>query len=162
MGHPLDDVMTALLGLLVPAGEDANQVLTATATGLEGVRVFDGPPVNAPAELEYLVLGLSMDQDASVNGQDVQGWGGRRDVSYGITNLLQVMSGDTTVATVRRRLLQLLDAFGALLRADESLGGVCTRAWLSEWRYQAVESAKGATALIEFTVGVDAVRFEGE
>lgn len=162
MGHPLDDAMTGLLALVCPDGPDRNGVMLATATGLEGVRVLEGQQINDPTEDELLGIGLAIEEAADAFGDDVQGWGRRRDTTYQLGCLVQVASGDTEMGPRRRRVLELLDAFRALLLADETVGGSCTRAWLDSWRYQGEQSSNGSTALVQFTVAVNAVRFEGE
>jgi len=162
MGHPLDDVMDGLLALVCPDGPDRNGVMTATAAGLDGVLVLDGQQTDDPSEPEFLGIGLAIDEAADAFGDDTQGWGRRRDTTYQIGCLAQVWAGDTEMAPRRRRVLQILDAFRALLLADETVGGSCTRAWLESWRYQGEQSSIGSTALVQFTVAVNAVRFEGE
>lgn len=162
MGHPLEDVMSALLALVCV--QDENGPLIGTAAGLEGVQVFDGPAlttveVGGPG---VLAVGLSLEEAAAAFGDDTPGWGGRREVSYDLGCVVQVATGDTDMAPPRAAVLGLFEAFRAVLVENEDLGGVCTRARVASWRYQPVQVPDvGALALIEFTVRVDATRFEG-
>lgn len=160
MSAPVAAVLDALVAL-VAGPADGNGVRVGTATGLEGVQVFDGPPLNDPDIGDALALGLSIEDVSAASGEERPGWGDRRIESHSVTGLVQSSSGGVDVSASRLRAYALLDALRAVLVANRDLGGVCDWARLVRSTYRPVQTPDGCLVLIEFAIRVDATRFEG-
>lgn len=160
MSAPVTAALDALV-TLVAGPADGNGVRVGTASGLEGVQVFDGPPLNDPDVGDALALGLSIDDVSAALGDERPSWGGRRTESHLLTGLVQSSSGGVDIATSRARAYALLDAFRAVLVANLDLSGTCDWARLVRTTYRPVQTGDGCLVLIEFAIRVDATRFEG-
>jgi hypothetical protein len=157
---PVAAALDAMLAL-VAAAPDENGARVGTATGLVGVQVFDGPPLSDVEVGDALALGLSIEDVSAALGDERPSWGGRRSESHDITGLVQSSSGGVDIAASRARAYELLGAVRAVLGANLDLGGVCDWARLVRTTYRPVQVADGSLVLIEFTIRVDATRFEG-
>jgi hypothetical protein len=160
MADPVAAALDAILAL-VAAPPDKNGVRVGTAAGLEGVTVYDGPPLADVEMGDALALGLSIEDISAAQGDETPTWGGTRDESHDVTGLIQSASGDVDLSTQRARAYELLAALRAVLIANRDLGGVCDWARLIRSTYRPIQGLDGSLALIEFTVRVDARRFEG-
>ncbi|MFJ3663157.1 hypothetical protein ACIPPM_22130 [Streptomyces sp. NPDC090119] len=96
------------------------QILTDTDS-LTGVDVIDGPPVDDIATRDFLAVGWSGGEDEAVTiVQDFNAAGARtRDEDFTIACVLDVWSGDDTVAVVRARAFALLAVVETALRASD-------------------------------------------
>lgn len=159
MAHPVVDVLDALLQLCGPA--DAAGVRYGTGQ-LAGVRVFDGPSVADVEDLDIAALGLAIVQVAAAAGTTRPGYGSDRIETFDVGGLVQSVSGDTDMTPRRVRAFELLDAVRSLLVADPTVGGKCMRAFVARWGYQPEQSVDGSSAVVTFTIRVDARRFEGD
>lgn len=153
--HPAPACIQALLDLIGPA--DAAGVRVGVAE-LDGVRVFDGPPLADVDDPDVIALGLSIFEGAvPVQGATRHGFGASTEV-FVLTGLTQSWSGEVGMATPRARAYELLTLLGALLDRNRDLGGVCDWARIARHTYRPVQAPSGALALIEFAIQVDATR----
>ncbi|OJY47600.1 MAG: hypothetical protein BGP03_33245 [Pseudonocardia sp. 73-21] len=160
VSEPVAAVLDAMLALIA-APADGSGVRAGTAPGLEGVQVFDGPPLGEVEVGDALALGLSIEDVSAASGEERPGWGGRRTESHVVAGLVQSSTGGVDVAVSRVRAYQLLDALRAVLVANLDLSGTCDWARLVRSTYRPVQTAGGCLVLIEFAIRVDATRFEG-
>lgn len=158
---PMPAVLDALVELVAPGQDGTSGIRTATAPGLEGVQVFDGPPLGDLEIGDALALGTSMFMDLPAVATEHVGYGGRRTDSFLISGLLQSSTGEVNLAIPRGRAYELLAVFRALIAANLDLGGSCDWARMARHTYRAAQTSSGAIALIEFAIRVDATRFEG-
>jgi len=160
MSEPVDDAVNAILGLLGPA-PDANGVRTATAAGVAGWQVFDGPPLADIENPDVIGVGLAVEGGAAAVGETRREIGGRHVESFTVSCAVQSWSGDTAMSGMRVRAYGGFRAVRDVLVANRDLGGVCDWARVVRHTYRPVQGPDGALALIDFAIRVDATRFEG-
>lgn len=161
MGHPLLDVVAALVDLVALPADD-NGVRMGALPALADVQVFDGPTPDEVDAVVALGVGVAVGDVTAADGTETPSWGGREDVSFDVGCVAEAWSGEVDRAGPRAAVVGVLEAVRSALVENEDLGGVCTRAYLAGWRYSPVPTDRGSMALMEFTVRVDATRFEGE
>lgn len=135
------------------------------------LQVTDGPPLAGSDEPRYLIVGVGSQTFASTGSpfagaQAAEsragfGHGGRRTIPVEVACQLAVWTGDVEMAVVRAEVFVVLEALGAILAADRTLGGVVDWARILRANYQPAQSPDGAVALIDFAVQAEATRFEG-
>jgi hypothetical protein len=146
-------------GSTVPAAVDALVALLRTASGLEGVKVFDGPGVTGSSQTEAVMVGVGANEDpTAVDGrQDREGLSTARDrEQYEIRCALAVVNGSGDISAARRRAYELLGVVGGVLASDQRLGGAVLNAQLGSAAFTQDQTEQGAEAVISFTVDVDA------
>lgn len=157
----MSDALDAMVALCA-SGPILGVVRAGTAPGLEGVNVFDGPPLGDVDQVGALALGVSMYPDLSAAIDDERpGYGGRRSETFLISGLAQASTGEVDLSIPRRRVYAVLAAFRVQLVEHPDLDGACDWARLARHTYRPVQTERGAIAQLEFTVRVDATRFEG-
>ena len=159
MAHPVVDVLDALLELCGPVDVDGVRYGTGR---LAAVRVFDGPSLADVEDLDIAALGLGIDQVAAAAGATRPGYGNDRAETFDVGGLVQSVSGETDMTPRRARAFELLDAVRSLLVADPTVGGKCMRAFVARWAYRPEQSVDGSSAVVTFTIRVEARRFEGD
>jgi hypothetical protein len=140
----------------VPATRTA-AVVDALVTALRaalpgGVEVIDGQPLNLD-QPDVIVVGFSADRVAVEVSQQRSDLGGGRSDALSIVCLASAWRGDTSMAAVRDRSVELLTSVQDVLAADRTLGGVVRRVELGyEMSLDQAQTKDGATATVEFTV----------
>jgi hypothetical protein len=147
----------------IPAVVDALVAAVRAAPAFDGVRVDDGPPVRGREQADAIAIGFDVQDVTPARGATTHGYGGRRQESYGLSCSIDSVIGDPAGLPSRRlRAYELLDAMHALLAANDTLGGACSRAQITRHTYRPYQDEEVAGVLIEFGVQVDATRFLGE
>jgi len=126
---------------------------------LAGVSVVDGPVVTNTAALEVVTVGFqNEDQPAVVDGTDArEGLGiGRSHELYTINCKAEVLNGASDIVAARGRAYELLDAVGAALAADKTLGDAVMAAEIGPVALSQLQTKNGAVAMILFGVNCDA------
>lgn len=112
----------------VPDAIDALMAVFAAAPALDGVHVFDGPPVTGSPLKDVVFVGYDGDPEGD-GGQAVefsQEWSSigqkAKDETFTVNCAVLAWRGSTAVRPVRERAFALLAAVEDALRADPSLG----------------------------------------
>lgn len=151
----------------IPAAIDGLLALCTGQTGpgglLDGVAVFDGPPVKGATAGAELLLYIADTPDGDGPGttgnQDFAALGrGGRDETFSIYCTAAARSGDTDIRTERNRAFALVAAVETLLRphepgADATLGGAVL--WSSvggEESYTPIQDDDGAYVEVGFNI----------
>lgn len=155
--HPVPATIDALLALWRGAPSLAYDV-DGTPVAL---RVDDTVALEDFDEPRWLVVGTGA-QGAAGGVQATTGFGlADRAYELEVVSELHVWSGATDPAAVRSQAFAVLDELARLLALTPDLGGVVEWARVSRSTYTPMHDGAGTKALIEFTVRVDARRFEG-
>lgn len=153
----------------VPAAIDAMVALWSAAPELvyevDGqparLRVEDGPPLDDVDQAQVLFVGTGSQYVlGGAQEQRGYGFGGRRTDRAEISCQLQVWSGDTDLAAVRRDAYRVLRTLSRLLLADRTLGGVVDWARIVRSSYVPDQTEQGCIAVLDLTVQIEATRFE--
>lgn len=140
----------------VPALIDALVAATAADSGLQGVRIADGPEVTEDAALEWLIVGFDGDPDGDFEAaRTVGGWSDLstgREEAFEITVAAIVSRGDTDVRAARVRVYEIAARLEALLRADPSVGLPSLECGIEATRLQPDQTDKGIQARLLLTV----------
>jgi hypothetical protein len=133
--------------------------------------VIDGPPLSDFDDQRVLAVGVAsqaltggMNPFAHADAAESRvgfGSGGRRTFRFEVACQLGVWSGDTGMAAIRATAFEVLDVLARLLTGSRTLGGVVDWARITRDTYQPSQSAVGAGVAIDFTVLVEATRFDG-
>ena len=144
----------------VPGAVDALVGLLASAPGLEGVTVLDGPTVTEQAIMEAVTVGFEDESTAAVveSASEPEGLSRARDrETYSITCAVQVLLGSSVDAPAgRRRAYELFGAVGGVLADSPRLGGAVMLAALGTHTLSNPQTPQGAMAQIVFGVDCDA------
>ena len=128
--------------------------------GLAKVMILQGPPVADVDDSDVLAVGLSVESFVPAQGTERVGWGGQRHHSFDIRCFVQSWSGDTEMEPRIERAFELFELCAADVRANPTLSGAVERAQVGLWRFRPAESRSGASALVEFTIRVNARSFD--
>lgn len=130
------------------------------------VAVRDGPEVTASSARDVVVAGwYGVEGDElAVEGQDtMEGLVGSPDREQYVIRCAAIHKSGTSgppsagvIAKARQRAYELLAACGAAIDADRRLGGTVMRATVGASSLRQVPDPKGITAIVEFTVEIDA------
>lgn len=133
--------------------------------------VVDGPPLSEFDDLRVLAVGVGSQSLTGINspfagvqasqGNTGFGPGGRQTSRYEVACQLGVWSGDTNLVGVRTDAYATLRTLARLLTASRTLGGVVDWARIVRDAYQPAQGRDGSGVAIDFTVQVEATRFEG-
>jgi len=129
----------------------------SAASGLESVRVFDGPAIDESYPGSFLAVGHDGSDDGDVTsgngGQQYLELGNRKQFEDGSVNCwLVAWSGDTNVSTQRSLALGYLSAIDTALRADPSFGGACLYSSIDNWSVQYRQTNAGVVCHIPFQI----------
>jgi hypothetical protein len=123
---------------------------------LYGVEVIDGPPVESPGAVDLVMVGHDYGPDSDAEITVEQEWADlactRRTERGAVPCSVLSQTGDVDVPGRRARVLQLLAACEAALRADLSLGGVVRVAQLESAGAHQFTNDKGTAVVVPFTV----------
>lgn len=136
---------------------------TGTGGLLEGVIVFDGPPIEEPGEQRHLYIGYNEERSDvdiySVEGeQDWQTMGGPREETFSILCAAVARSGDVTLKTERDRVFSVVSGVERLIRvnesgADSTLGGAVLVGHIAgAIKLLQLQTVNGAYAKVSFHV----------
>jgi len=143
----------------VPDALAALVAMFATAPGLDGVEVIDGPPVKDSSALESVAVGYSPSDgvDAVEMTSGFGDLGSSRDrESYTVHCTLGVLNGDRDTLTARTRAYQLYDAVGFVITDDPTLRKTVMKASLGAHNFAQNDTNGGLLARVDFSVTVDA------
>lgn len=155
--HPVPAAIDALIALWRGAPTLAYDV-NGTPVAL---RVHDTVALEDLDEPRALVVATGA-QGAAGGVQATTGFGlADRAYEFEVACELHVWSGDTDPAPLRTQAFAVLDELARLLAVRRDLGGVADWARMTRSTYTPMHDSTGTKALIEFTVRVDARRFEG-
>ena len=124
------------------------------APALSGVQVIDGPPVKY-ARQDAVAVGLTT-EDLSVESTTGDAGLVARREQVDVNCLARSWSGDDDLTARRGRVFSIIEAVGAVLAADPTVGGTVTRARLAGLVYSAARTGEGTGCMVEFRVRVDA------
>lgn len=157
MTHPIDAAIAGLVATWDGAAELAYDV-DGESTGL---LVSDDPLLDGTDVRRLLLVGTSAQYLPGGAQANVRhGYGGRESVQVDIVCELTTWSGDTDAPAERTRAFDVLAALTTLLSRNRDLGGTADWARITRVTYEPGQADLGAAATVEFTVRVDATRFE--
>lgn len=164
--HPIPAAIDGLISLWDGHGALAYDV-DGQSTPL---RVIDGPALADFDDFRVLLVGVAsqaltggMNPFANLDaaeGRTGFGHGGRRTMRFEIACQLGVWSGDTGMSTVRSTAYEVLSVLGRLLTENRTLSGVVDWARITRDAYQPAQSPDGSGVSLDFTVQVEATRFD--
>ena len=105
----------------LPGAITALLTIFGAASGLDGVKVIDGPPTDDIATEDFLAVGWTGadDQPAADTVQDFAAAGARtRDEDFTIACVIDAWSGDDSFSVVRARVFAILGIVEQELRAS--------------------------------------------
>lgn len=137
----------------VPATLDA--LVALFRARLTGTQVVDGPPTTDVAG-DVVAVGLAPEGPTDVQStEQIAGMGAVRE-SFDVLCVARSWSGGDDVKAQRDRTYRLFAAARAAVAADESLGGVVTRARLSGSSYRPWRNERGQLVVdVTFRIAVD-------
>lgn len=137
----------------VPSALDA--LVALFAVKLPGTQIVDGPPTVDIAG-DVVAVGVTPDDPSDVQStEDIAGLGAVQE-SFDVLCLARSWSGGDGVKTQRDRTYRLLTAVKSALAADESLGGVVTRARLAGSSYGPWRTSAGQLVVdVTFRITVE-------
>lgn len=140
----------------VPQVVDALVAALSRADALRGVQVADGP-LTTMREPSGLIVGVAEEGPAVIGAQSPGGLGSRRRETFEVGCRAWVWVGDNELKPVRDEAFRIVDAVGAALAADRTLGGAVMQARLGEGvQYDPRQSEEGAWVVVDFGVRCEA------
>ena len=125
------------------------------------LRVTGNPLLDYTEARRLLLVGTSAQYlPGGAQAATRHGFGGRESVQVDIVCELTTWSGDTDAPAERTRAFGVLDVLSVLLARNRDLGGIADWARIVRATYEPRQTDMGAAADVEFTVRVDATRFE--
>lgn len=150
---PWSSTVPAVLAAIIAAFKDSPDLAAPVA-------VRDGPVVTGSNATDAVIVGwYGMEaDDLAVEGQDTpEGLAGEPDrEQYTVRCAAMSLDGGGNVARARTRAYELLAACGAAVYADRRLGGLVMRATMGSSSLRQLADEKGLTAIVEFSVDIDA------
>jgi hypothetical protein len=133
-------------------------------SGLDGVDIIDGPPVDDIATSDFLAVGWpGSDEQGAEAVQDFNAAGARtRDEDFTIVSVIDVWSGDDGFATVRARAFEILGVVEQAIRATganpdaPNLNGAVLWAHLTRTQLRQYFTDQGARVALGFSVSCHA------
>lgn len=142
-----------------PAAIIALVTALKAAADLATADVLDGPEVTASGRTESVTVGFQSEEnpisvEAILSGE---GYGtAQSQERYTILNAAAVLNGAGDISQARTRAYQMVAVVGAVLAADNTLGGAVMAASLGAMNLRQMQDSAGATAVLEFGVDVHA------
>lgn len=153
----------------IPDALDGLVALCTAATGtgqpLDGVTVYDGPPLESPSEELSLYIGHDEERGRAAGDiygaegtQEFMAMGGDRKETFAIRCAASARSGDTVIKTERDRAFGVMAAVENLIRlhvtgSDITLGGsVLVSSIGGDIKLMQLQTANGAFAKVTFFV----------
>lgn len=138
----------------VPAAVDNLLAELRAASTLSGVRVFDGPPQDAPTEFDVVVIGWQPEESEAVEWSNDPASMAADDDSetFTVQGLVSVQRGDVDLPVARSRADEILEAVRAVVRADSTLGGAVTRSRLTTTRGTPIQDHRGCQYRMTFVI----------
>ena len=136
-----------------------NGILTAfnASAGLTGVRIFDGPEIDASYPGDFIAVGHDGSEDGEVSVSNVtqsfEQLGNLKQFEDGsIDCWLATWDGGTSLSDRRTRVATLLSAVDTAIRADVSLGGACIYSSLSNHQMTYIQANNGVAISVTFSI----------
>lgn len=136
-----------------------NGILTAfnASAGLTGVRIFDGPEIDASYPGDFIAVGHDGSEDGEVSVSNVtqsfEQLGNLKQFEDGSVDCwLATWDGGTSLSDRRARVATLLSAVDTAIRADVSLGGACIYSSLSNHQMTYIQANNGVAISVTFTI----------
>jgi len=136
-----------------------NGILTAfnASAGLTGVRIFDGPEIDASYPGDFIAVGHDGSEDGEVSVSNVtqsfEQLGNLKQFEDGTVDCwLATWDGGTSLSDRRARVATLLSAVDTAIRADVSLGGACIYSSLSNHQMSYIQANNGVAISVTFTI----------
>jgi len=136
-----------------------NGILTAfnASAGLSGVRIFDGPEIDASYPGDFIAVGHDGSEDGEVSVSNVtqsfEQLGNLKQFEDGTVDCwLATWDGGTSLSDRRARVATLLSAVDTAIRADVSLGGACIYSSLSNHQMSYIQANNGVAISVTFTI----------
>ena len=134
-------------------------ILTAfnASAGLTGVRIFDGPEIDASYPGDFIAVGHDGSEDGEVSVSNVtqafEQLGNLKQFEDGSVDCwLATWDGGTSLSDRRARVATLLSAVDTAIRADVSLGGACIYSSLSNHQMTYIQANNGVAISVTFTI----------
>lgn len=136
-----------------------NGILTAfqNSANLSGVRIFDGPEIDASYPGDFIAVGHDGSEDGEVNVSNVtqtfQQLGNLKQFEDGTVECwLSTWDGGSSLSARRARVATLLSAVDTAIRADVSLGGACIYSSLANHSMTYIQANNGVAISVTFTI----------
>jgi hypothetical protein len=136
-----------------------NAILTAfnASAGLTGVRIFDGPEIDASYPGDFIAVGHDGSEDGEVSVSNVtqsfEQLGNLKQFEDGTVDCwLATWDGGTSLSDRRARVATLLSAVDTAIRDDVSLGGACIYSSLSNHQMSYIQANNGVAISVTFTI----------
>jgi hypothetical protein len=136
-----------------------NGILTAfnASAGLTGVRIFDGPEIDASYPGDFIAVGHDGSEDGEVNVSNVtqtfEQLGNLKQFEDGTVDCwLSTWDGGSSLSNRRTRVATLLSAVDSAIRSDVSLGGACIYSSLSNHQMTYIQANNGVAISVTFTI----------
>lgn len=134
-------------------------ILTAfnASAGLTGVRIFDGPEIDASYPGDFIAVGHDGSEDGEVSVSNVtqsfEQLGNLKQFEDGSVDCwLATWDGGTSLSDRRARVATLLSAVDTAIRADVSLGGACIYSSLSNHQMTYIQANNGVAISVTFSI----------
>lgn len=143
MNSTIPDVIDALVALVQAQVPD--------------VQVVDGQPVTSETDIVCIGFTGEPGEPAVESTRSLEQLTMEPDLeSYAITCVASSLRGDTDAKAVRDRAYEIVNSVASAIAADQTLGGMAGYARLSTESLTQQQTSKGAEALVQFVVSVDA------
>lgn len=154
MTHPIEAAIAGLVSVWRSAPE-----LLYDVDGVQvQLLVTDDPLLDDTESRRLLLVGTGAQYlPGGAQGNTGYDLAGQR-VQIDVVCELHVWSGATDAPGERRQALDVIDVLDVVLARDRTLGGQVDWPRITRTTYQPGENDQGATAIVEFTVRVDATR----
>ena len=136
-----------------------NGILSAfrNSSDLSGVRIFDGPEIDASYPGDFIAVGHDGSEDGDVTVSNVtqtfELLGNLKQFEDGTVECyLGTWDGGSSLTDRRARVATLLSAIDTALRADVSLGGACIYSILASHRMNYIQANNGVAIGVAFTI----------
>jgi len=153
----------------VPDAINALVALFKASPQLAGMGIYDGPEVSASTELQVVAVGFTGERMSTSGAypepsqpvveaeNDVEGLA-VNPVSerYTIRCCAACLDGGESISAARTGAYQVLAACGSVILADKTLGGVVQLATLGAGSLLQDQVPRGARAIVDFSVSVQA------
>lgn len=127
------------------------------SAGLSGVRVFDGPEIDASYPGDFIAVGHDGTEDGEVAvtnvTQEYVQLGNLKQFEDGTVDCwLSTWDGGSSLSDRRTRVASLISAVDSAIRADVTLGGACLYSSLASHQMTYIQANNGVAISVVFTV----------